>query len=166
LFEIRKRAGLVKSDFLTVGSMGHASSIALGIALAQSDRRVVCLDGDGAALMHLGALAIIGSRAGSNFLHIILNNGAHESVGGQPTAGFKIDFCGIAQACGYASASSVSAKEDISHAVRAAAAGPQLVEIRVGMEARSDLGRPTLSPSENKRKFMQELTAHEPEYIS
>jgi phosphonopyruvate decarboxylase len=139
--------------------MGHASSIALGIALARPEQQVVCLDGDGAALMHLGSLAIIGSRARDNFLHIVLNNGAHESVGGQPTVGFDIDFAALARACGYASAESVSLPHDISRAVReGSGAGPRFLEIRVAVGARSNLGRPTKTPVANKRAFMRELT--------
>ena len=103
LFECRMAAAQksMAQDFLTVGSMGHASQIALGIALAKPARRVYCFDGDGALIMHMGALAIIGTQPSSNFKHIVLNNGAHDSVGGQPTAGFEIDIPSIALACGY-----------------------------------------------------------------
>ena len=103
LYWLRDRRGQgLDHDFLNVGSMGHASSVALGIALEATDRPVVCLDGDSAAIMHLGAMTMVSKRNVPNFLHIVLNNGAHESVGGQPSAGFMIDFTKIAEACGYA----------------------------------------------------------------
>src|SRR5690606_5227510 len=89
------------SDFLTVGAMGHTASIAMGVARGQSNRRVICLDGDGSVLMHMGALAIIGQSGLRNFVHVVVNNGAHDSVGGQPTKGFEIDLGACAKACGY-----------------------------------------------------------------
>ena len=102
LFFLRERRGEGKEkDFLNVGSMGHASSVALGIALEKKDRKVVCLDGDSAAIMHLGAMTMVSKLEVPNFIHIVLNNGAHESVGGQPSAGQLIDFTKIAEACGY-----------------------------------------------------------------
>lgn len=102
LFFLREKRGEEKThDYLNVGSMGHASSVALGIALAKPDRHVVVLDGDSAAIMHLGALATIGSANAPNLMHVILNNGAHESVGGQPSAGHLIDLTSVASACGY-----------------------------------------------------------------
>ena len=105
LFELREGTGAShRSDFRTVGSMGHASQIALGLALGRPERRVCCLDGDGALIMHLGALAIIGVEKPANLTHIVINNGAHDSVGGQPTAGFEIDLAAVARACGYPTA--------------------------------------------------------------
>lgn len=102
LFFLREKRGETKAhDFLNVGSMGHASSVALGIALARPDRRVVALDGDSAAIMHLGAMTMVSKVEAPNFMHIVLNNGAHESVGGQPSAGYRINFTAIAEACGY-----------------------------------------------------------------
>lgn len=140
-------------DFLTVGSMGHASQIALGIHLVRPNETVVCLDGDGAALMHLGGMATIGAMKPANYLHIIINNGAHDSVGGQPTVGFDVAFPEIAKACGYRYVSKpVETEEEIQHAIQASlqAAGPRLVEVRVRPGARKDLGRPKESPAENK----------------
>ena len=103
LFFLRQKRGETKArDFLNVGSMGHASSVALGIALARPDRPVVALDGDSAAMMHMGAMTMVSKVKAPNFLHVVLNNGAHESVGGQPSAGHLVDFTKIAQACGYA----------------------------------------------------------------
>ena len=103
LFFLREKRNETKSrDYLNVGSMGHASSVALGIAMEKPDRPVVALDGDSAAIMHLGALTMVSKIKAPNFMHVILNNGAHESVGGQPSAGHLLDFTAIAQACGYA----------------------------------------------------------------
>ena len=114
LFEIRERRNEEhKRDFLTVGSMGHASQIALGIALSKNDRNVYCLDGDGAMIMHLGGMAIIGSKQPYNFKHVLINNGAHDSVGGQDTVGLQIDIPSIAKACGYKSVYSCSTKEEL-----------------------------------------------------
>lgn len=103
LFFLRNRRGeSMKCDFLNVGSMGHASSVALGIALEKIDRKVVVLDGDSATMMHMGCMTMVSKMDVPNFMHIVLNNGAHESVGGQPSAGHIIDFTKIAEACGYA----------------------------------------------------------------
>lgn len=146
-------------DFLTVGSMGHASQIALGIALSKPHRQVYCLDGDGAVIMHLGALAIIGSRKPTNFKHIVINNGVHDSVGGQPTAGFAIDIPLVAKACGYLdvfraeSIEGIRAKLNLLQKCK----GPALLEIRVNIGTRSNLGRPTTTPVENKKAFMNFL---------
>lgn len=147
------------SDFLTVGAMGHTASIAMGVARNQPSRRVICLDGDGSVLMHMGALAILGQSGLSNLMHIVVNNGAHDSVGGQPTAGFDIDFVGIAKACGYKSAVSVLTPEAVSQAFNelSQSGGPALLEIRVNKGARDDLGRPRTSPIENRDGFMRRL---------
>lgn len=103
LFFLREHRNETKAhDFLNVGSMGHASSVALGIALEQPERKVVCLDGDSACMMHMGAMTMVSKLHVPNYLHVVLNNGAHESVGGQPSAGHKVDFTKIAEACGYA----------------------------------------------------------------
>jgi len=162
LFEYRVAKGQNPGqDFLTVGSMGHASQIALRIALDRPDRQVYCFDGDGALLMHLGSLAIIGSRKPGNFKHVLFNNGAHDSVGGQPTVGFNVDFGAVAKACGYRCAYLVDSEEQIGATMQEAtlAAGPVLVEIRARRGARSDLGRPTSSPAQNKREFACALRA-------
>ncbi len=103
LFFLRERRNETKAhDYLNVGSMGHASSVALGIALEKPERHVVCLDGDSACMMHMGAMTMVSKLDAPNFLHVVLNNGAHESVGGQPSAGHRVDFTKIAEACGYA----------------------------------------------------------------
>ena len=102
LFFLREKRNETKAhDFLNVGSMGHASSVALGIALSKPDRHVVALDGDSAAIMHMGAMTMVSKVEAPNFLHVVLNNGAHESVGGQPSAGHLVDWTKIAEACGY-----------------------------------------------------------------
>ena len=121
LFWLRERRGESKKcDFLNVGSMGHASSVALGIAIAKPERHVVVLDGDSAAIMHMGAMTMVSKLAVPNYMHIILNNGAHESVGGQPSAGHKVDFTKIAEACGYQTVGKpVTNKEELVEAIQA-----------------------------------------------
>ena len=150
-----------RPDFLTIGGMGHASSVALGIALAGPARRVVCLDGDGAALMHLGAMAIIGSRKPSNLTHVIINNGAHDSVGGAPTVGFAVSLPDMALACGYRGALSVDTRIPLAAAIEVLRyrRGPVLVEVRVCTGSRPDLPRPAESPQEGKRQLMELLKA-------
>ena len=147
------------NDFLTVGAMGHTSSIAMGVARGQPDRRVVCLDGDGSVLMHMGALAIVGQSGLGNFVHVVVNNGAHDSVGGQPTAGFEVDLVASARACGYRHASSVTTAEEARAAFAGFAGndGPVLLEIRVNKGARDDLGRPKSTPVENRDALMKRL---------
>ena len=161
LFEYRARTGgRHETDFLTVGGMGHASQIALGVALRQPQRPVYCIDGDGAALMHMGGLPICANYAGSNFTHIVLNNGAHESVGGQPTVGFQIDLPSVAKATGYAWASSVRSADGIEDAMQTATQvdGPTLIEVKVKVGHRDDIGRPTKTPVENKNNLMDFLS--------
>lgn len=157
LFEYREaREDGHARDFLTVGSMGHSSQIALGIALARPGDQVVCIDGDGAVIMHLGALPIIATHAPAHFRHVLINNGAHDSVGGQPTAGFAVDFPAIALASGYRAARRAESLEALRAALEELRGvdGPTLLEVRVQTGARSDLGRPTTTPVENKRAFM------------
>ncbi|MBQ3753643.1 MAG: phosphonopyruvate decarboxylase [Prevotella sp.] len=146
-------------DFLTVGSMGHSSSIALGIALEKPQRRVFCFDGDGAFIMHTGALGIVASMKPRNFYHILFNNNAHESVGGQPTIGYEIDAVGIAKASGYLFAQRAATQEEMIQALQQLehVEGPALTELRVRIDSRDDLGRPTTTPVENKEAFMEEL---------
>lgn len=145
-------------DFLTVGSMGHASQIALGIALAQPKRRVWCFDGDGATIMHMGSMAIIANKEPLNFVHVVFNNGAHDSVGGQPTVGLKIDLPAVAKAVGYKSTLSVSSKEDLERSLSTINVnGPILLEIKVKKGNRKDLGRPTTTPIQNKEALMNFL---------
>lgn len=158
LFEIREQNGQPhKYDFLTVGSMGHSSSIALGIALEKKDKKVWCIDGDGAALMHMGAMAVIGANAPRNYVHIVINNESHETVGGMPTVAGKIDLAKIAKGCGYRKILEASTVEEVAQAVEAAKAAEELtfIEIKAALGARSDLGRPTTTAEKNKENFMQ-----------
>ena len=147
-------------DFLTVGSMGHASQIALGIALAQPEHRVWCFDGDGAAIMHMGSMAIVANKAPKNYVHVVFNNGAHDSVGGQPTVGLMIDLPAVAKAVGYPQTYSVSTKEDLERQLSiinsqlSTCEGPVLLEVRVKKGNRKDLGRPTTTPIQNKEALM------------
>ena len=147
-------------DFLTVGSMGHASQIALGIAMAKIDRNVWCFDGDGAAIMHMGSMAIVANKAPKNYVHVVFNNGAHDSVGGQPTVGLKIDLPAVAKAVGYKSAISVSSKEELEKELStlnsqlSTLGGPILLEVQVRKGNRKDLGRPTTTPIQNKEALM------------
>jgi len=160
LFELRESRGEGHgSDFLTVGSMGHAISIALGVALAQPARQVFCLDGDGAALMHLGALPVAATLGAANLKHIVINNGAHDSVGGQATCAFSIDLAAIAKSSGYRVTRRAETSAEIIQAVRELRnqAGPAFLEIRVNKGARKNLGRPTTTTHQNRDAFMQFL---------
>jgi phosphonopyruvate decarboxylase len=155
LYELREKHGMGhERDFLTVGSMGHASSLALGAALAHPSVPVTCLDGDGAALMHLGALATIGTRRPRNLRHIVLNNGAHDSVGGQPTVALDIDLSAIARACGYRRVHRADSRKYLRRLLAAPQYECTFIEVRVAKGARPDLGRPASSPIENKKLFM------------
>ena len=143
-------------DFLTVGSMGHASQIALGIALAKQDRKVWCFDGDGAAIMHMGSMAIVANKAPENYVHVVFNNGAHDSVGGQPTVGLKIDLPAVAKAVGYKVIYSVETKEYLKELLDKLKNqnGPIFLEVKVKKGNRKDLGRPTTTPIQNKEALM------------
>jgi len=144
-------------DFLTVGSMGHASQIALGIALEKTDRNVYCFDGDGASIMHMGNMGIVGTMMPENYYHIVFNNGAHDSVGGQPTIGLQIDLPEIATSCGYKTCISVSNMDDLKETLATLTDNdaPLLLEIKVKKGNRPDLGRPTTTPIENKEALMK-----------
>ena len=157
LFEYRENSEHAHHrDFLTVGSMGHASQIALGIALNKPDRNIYCFDGDGAVIMHMGSMGIVGEMAAKNFFHIVFNNGAHDSVGGQPTIGLNIDIPNIAACCGYKKVISVEKREELQEILTSLAAneGPVLLEIKVKKGSRDNLGRPTTTPIENKTALM------------
>lgn len=145
-----------EKDFLTVGAMGHASSIAFGIALEKSKRKVFCFDGDGAFLMHSGALAVIASRKPENFRHIIFNNEAHDSVGGQPTVANSVNIPSVAKAFGYKNVWSVNSIEEINSIWSEfyTQNGTNLLEIKVKKGNRKDLGRPKEKPVQNKESFM------------
>ena len=147
-------------DFLTVGSMGHASQIALGIALAQPERQVWCFDGDGATIMHMGSMAIVADKAPKNYIHVVFNNGAHDSVGGQPTVGLKIDLPAVAEAVGYKASYSIETIQDFVQLLGKVKdqKGPVLLEIKVKKGNRKDLGRPTTTPKQNKEALMSFLS--------
>jgi len=160
LFETRVANGQShKYDFLTVGSMGHSSSIALGIAINKPEQRIWCIDGDGAVLMHMGAMAVIGSNKPKNLIHIVINNGAHETVGGMPTVAADIDVVSIAKACGYPNAVSVDSFELLDRALEETKSRNELslIEVKCSIGAREDLGRPTTTAMENKQNFMEYL---------
>ena len=157
VYEIREaRQQDHRREFLTVGSMGHASVIAMGIAISKPSRAVWCIDGDGAALMHMGSMATVGQSGAANLKHVLINNGSHDSVGGQPTKGFDIDFVAVAKACGYRWAKQVRSEEDMKAAVTEmkGVEGPALLEVLVNKGARKNLGRPKTSPLINKQEFM------------
>ena len=160
LFEIREKNGQGhETDFLTVGSMGHSSSIALGIALHKPERKVWCIDGDGAVLMHMGSLAVLGRYRPPNMVHIVINNEAHESVGGMPTVADGLDLAGVARACGYPYAVCADSPDGLDRELEAAAgrSGLSFIEVRAAVGARGDLGRPISTPLENKINFMRFL---------
>ena len=160
LFETRVANGQShKYDFLTVGSMGHSSSIALGVAINKPDTRVWCVDGDGALLMHMGAMAVVGANSPRNLVHVVINNGAHETVGGMPTVAANIDLVAIARACGYPYAVCVDTFEDLDRELEAAKERGDLsmIEVKCSIGAREDLGRPTTTALENKQNFMEYL---------
>ncbi len=160
LFEIREANGQShRYDFLTVGSMGHSSSIALGVAVHKPGAKIWCVDGDGAVLMHMGAMAVLGAHHPGNMVHVIINNGAHETVGGMPTVAGKIDFVALARACGYPYAVSVDSFEALDRELAAAKTRSELsmIEVKCSIGAREDLGRPTTTARENKEGFMDYL---------
>lgn len=160
LFEYRTQMNQGhERDFLTVGSMGHASQIALGIAMAKTDRKVWCFDGDGATIMHMGSLAIVASKQPKNYIHVVFNNGAHDSVGGQPTVGLKIDLPRVARAVGYPHTYCVSTKQDLTDVLNEVKKNNDLslIEIKVKKGNRKDLGRPTTTPIQNKEALMSFL---------
>lgn len=160
LFEERKRRGQGhQHDFLTVGSMGHSSSVALGIAMQKPGTTVWCIDGDGAMLMHMGALAVIGRHKPGNLVHVVVNNSAHESVGGMPTAAGSMDITAAARACGYSYTASASSYKELDAALAEAKKRekPCMVEVKCMLGARECLGRPTTPALENKQEFMEYL---------
>ena len=161
LFETRVANGQShKYDFLTVGSMGHTSSIALGVAVNKPETKIWCVDGDGAVLMHMGSMAVMGSNKPHNIVHIVINNASHETVGGQPTVAGDIDLVAIAKACGYPNAVCVDNFDDLDAELKAAKERDELslIEVKCAIGARADLGRPTTTALENKEHFMEYLS--------
>ena len=159
LYEYRKASNSDHADFITVGSMGHVSQIALGVALSRDDRPVYCLDGDGSTIMHMGGLTVTGNSDLSNFKHIIFNNGVHDSVGGQSTRGFNVDLRAIAKAANYRHAFYAEDEGQLREGITklTQTRGPALLEVRVKPGARKDLGRPKEAMSEIKKRFMGQL---------
>lgn len=160
IFEIReKNRQSHEKDFLTVGSMGHCSAIALGIALAKPHRQVVCIDGDGAMLMHLGSLTSIATLKPKNFRHILMNNEVHESVGGQETAAKKLDLSAIVEAVGSSKMFKAETSDDLESNFNdfISCTGPSFLEVKIRPGSREDLGRPTIKPVDNKENFMKFL---------
>lgn len=161
LFELREARGEGhERDFLTVGSMGHASMIALGVAMARPERRVWCLDGDGAALMHLGAMTVLGKRSPANMIHVVINNAAHETVGGMPVCEGALDISAAARAAGYPQTYRADTAESLAEAVEKAMAVKELalIEVMCSVGSRADLGRPTTTPRENRDALMRFLS--------
>ncbi len=161
LFEIREAEKQShKYDFLTVGSMGHSSSIALGIALNKPASKIWCIDGDGAMLMHMGSMAVIGAHCPKNLVHIVINNGSHETVGGMPTVANKIDIPAIALACGYKYTVKVDNFDDLDKQLKFLKQNNclSLLEVKCSLGARADLGRPTTTALQNKTNFMNYLS--------
>ena len=160
LFEIRENnKESHKYDFLTVGSMGHSSGIAMGIAKEKNNKRVWCIDGDGSSLMHMGTMALIGSSTLDNLVHVVINNEAHESVGGQPTIASNIDFTRIASGCGYKKVFSVKNMDELKDVLEEIKIKKELIfiEIKAAIGSRDNLGRPTTTPVQNKVAFMEYL---------
>ncbi len=160
LFEIRENAEQPhRYDFLTVGSMGHSSSIALGLALQKPEMKVWCMDGDGAALMHMGAMAVVGSQKPPNLVHVVLNNGAHETVGGMPTVAENLNLAAVASAYGYPETESIHTEGALDAALEKAKQSGVLcfIEVKTALGSRADLGRPTTTPLQNKQSFMERL---------
>jgi len=159
LYELREMRNEELQDFLTVGSMGHSSSIAAAIAMRCPESRIMCIDGDGALIMHMGSMAVIGKLTPKNFLHVIMNNQCHESVGGQATAADKLDIEQLAKATGYSHYFLAQGQEDLAQAINSIRnlSGPILLEVQVKKGSRVDLGRPKSSPSENKDAFIRKL---------
>lgn len=160
LFEIRERNNQShQNDFLTVGSMGHTSSIALGVAINKPNEKVWCIDGDGSLLMHMGAVAVVGNMHPNNLVHIVINNEAHETVGGMPTVANNINLVDIAKACGYSYAASVDNFKELDDELNKVKSSNNLsfIEIKSSIGAREDLGRPTTTAIENKENFMDFL---------
>ena len=164
IYEIReRRLQGHERDFLTVGSMGHASMIALGMATEKTDRHFWCLDGDGAALMHLGALAVIGRRKPENLIHVVISNGAHETVGGMPVCCGELDLPALAKAAGYPRVFSADSAESLRACLRETRAAGELclVEVKCACGARADLGRPATTPTQNRNALMNWMNGSE-----
>ena len=165
LYEIRKNNLSEISDFMTVGSMGHVSSIALGLEMGrrnnETKKNIICIDGDGSCLMHMGALAILGSNKAKRIKYFLINNGVHESVGGQDTVGFKVDFCKIASACNFEAVFKCKNAEELTGVINSIEYKNHcsFIEVIVGIEDNDKLVRPKETPKENKETFIKFLNS-------
>lgn len=160
LYEHLEYSNIKIANFLTVGGMGHASQISAGIAIKNKEKKVICLDGDGSLIMHLGSMSTIGTTPNLNLTHFILNNGVHGSVGNQSTTGFNIDLLKIADACGYDYIYKCENLRELTSVLKRTSKlkGKQFIEIRLNTEFRSNLGRPLNKPIKNKIEFVKYLT--------
>lgn len=168
LNELSEKNKLKNPMFFTIGGMGHASQISLGIS-NNCSKRVFCFDGDGSVIMHMGSLGIIGENAGSNYFHILFNNGTHESVGGQPTIGEKINFELLSVSLGYKDYFKITNEEKLSDFFKNTVnsiEGPVFIEILINSSSRQDLGRPKETPLEQKEKFIKLLNNQKCEGIN
>ena len=159
VFEIRESKSQGHDhDFLTVGSMGHSSMISLGLSL-NTNRKVWCLDGDGAILMHQGVLGTVAHQKPKNFIHVVLNNTAYESVGGMPIADVETKFSSLAKAAGYPNAYLATNACQLDETLKSVVQqiGPSFIEIKVSIGSRDNLGRPTMTPKQNKEELMRFL---------
>lgn len=148
-------AGNRAGNFYMLGSMGQASSIALGIALSQPGRRVIALDGDGSLIMNLGIVAAVGELRPDNFLHVVLDNGVYNTTGGQPTSAGTVDLARIARAAGYRSVASAANRSQLRRAAKRMlqGRGPSMLVLKVKPGANPDLVRISLTPEQIKRQF-------------
>lgn len=160
LFELREKYNQGhEKDFLTVGSMGHTSSIALGLSIGAPNKKIICIDGDGSMLMHMGAIAINANHASNNFKYIVINNGSHESVGGQPTICLDFNVSDVGKVTGFQKIYTVTKKEDLEKNIIEFlnCDTKAMLEIKVKKGSREDLGRPTIKPVDNKINFMNNI---------
>jgi phosphonopyruvate decarboxylase len=144
-----------------VGSMGCASSFGLGLSLAMPGKQVLVADGDGAALMRMGNLATIGAYGGKNFRHLLLDNGVHESTGGQSTVSTAVSFAGVARACGYCEAGEALKRRELESFLQTQN-GPSLLHLKTKRGVPEDLPRPDVSPREVKQRLMRHLGVDTP----
>ncbi len=163
LYEYLEHSNTKIANFLTVGGMGHASQISTGIAIKNKKKKVICLDGDGSLIMHLGSMSTIGTTSNINLTHFVLNNGVHGSVGNQLTAGLNIDLLKIADACGYDYIYKCENLTELISVIKKTSKlkGKLFIEIRLNTDFRNDLGRPLNKPIENKLEFVKHLKTKE-----
>lgn len=163
VFEIReRRCQPHDTDFLTVGGMGHTLSIAAGMAMGCPMRTVWCLDGDGSMLMHMGSLAVTAQRWPDNLRYVVNVNGAHESVGGQPNVAGNIDVVGLLRACGFEAVAEARTANEVAAGMEALASSPRTaLVLHTHQGSRADLGRPTVTPADNKHAMMRRIGSRE-----